>query len=61
VNWVFLAVVTAASVLFLKNVIHIKSPMGSGLKSAKAAAHKLFLLVTFVIFLQSLNRWLQVI
>lgn len=60
-NWIFLASVGVVSVFFLRKVVHIKSPMGSGLKTAKTAAHQLFLLVSFVIFLQSLNRWLQVV
>lgn len=60
-NWLFLAFVSLISILFLRKVIHIKSPMGSGLKTAKASAHQLFLLVSFIVFLQSLNRWLQVV
>jgi 1,4-dihydroxy-2-naphthoate octaprenyltransferase len=59
--WAGFATVVIASLLFLKNIIRIKSPMGSGLKKAKESAQKLFLLVSFLMFLQSLNQWLQVV
>jgi 1,4-dihydroxy-2-naphthoate octaprenyltransferase len=60
-SWIGIALVFAVSLMFLKNIIHIKSPMGSGLKKAKNSAQKLFLLMCFIIFLQSLDQWLQVL
>lgn len=55
-GWVGSAVLVVFSILFFKNLLNIKSPMGSGLKKIKTKAHGLFLIVVITLFLQGLEH-----
>ena len=55
VGWVGSFVLVSYSIIFFKNLLNIKSPMGSGLKKIKNKAYGLFIVVLLTLFLQGLE------